>query len=229
MSDKNKNKKVVDSGTDSAVDSAQSNVNESGITDKYEAARQEVENLDDENYIVVNTSPVVGWVFDLAHTIILAVVCIVVILTFFFRIVNVDGRSMMNTLLDSDKVIVTNFLYTPENNDIIVISHGAEYDKPIIKRVIATENQTLNIDYVNQRIYVDGTLLDEPYVSSQLKEGNAEIPSVIPEGKVFVMGDNRLESLDSRYTEIGLIDEDDIIGKAQLVVFPFTRMQYLYD
>ncbi|MCH5202800.1 MAG: signal peptidase I [Oscillospiraceae bacterium] len=187
------------------------------------------DDIDDKEHIVVNTSPLVGWIFDVAHSMILAVVLIVILLTFFFRIVNVDGRSMMNTLLDSDKVIVTNFLYTPKNEDIIVISHGAEYDKPIIKRVIATENQTLKIDFENQRIYVDGTLIDEPYVSSELKEGNTNIPSVVPEGKVFVMGDNRLESLDSRYSEIGLIDEDDIIGKAQFVIFPFTRIQYLYN
>lgn len=187
------------------------------------------DDIEDKDHIIVNTSPLVGWIFDVAHSMIIAAVCIVILLTFFFRIVNVDGRSMMNTLMDSDKVIVTNFMYTPENEDIIVISHGAEYDKPIIKRVIATENQTLKIDFENQRIYVDGTLIDEPYVSSELKEGNTDIPSVVPEGKVFVMGDNRLESLDSRYSEIGLIDKDDIIGKAQFVVFPFTRMQYLYN
>ena len=80
----------------------------------------------------------------------------------------------------------------------------------------------------NQKVYVDGTLIDEPYVSSELKEGNTEIPSVIPKGKVFVMGDNRLDSLDSRYSEIGLIDEENIIGKAQFVILPITRIQYLY-
>ena len=159
---------------------------------------------------------------------IMAVVVIIIILTFFLRIVNVDGRSMMNTLLDNDKVIVTNFMYTPKDNDIVVISHAKEYDKPIIKRVIATEGQRLKIDFENQKVYVDGTLIDEPYVSSELKEGNTEIPSVIPKGKVFVMGDNRLDSLDSRYSEIGLIDEENIIGKAQFVILPITRIQYLY-
>ncbi|MGO5175289.1 signal peptidase I [Ruminococcus sp. LCP21S3_E8] len=181
-----------------------------------------------EDYIVVNNNPTVGFFYYLARAIIMAVVVIIIILTFFLRIVNVDGRSMMNTLLDNDKVIVTNFMYTPKDNDIVVISHAKEYDKPIIKRVIATEGQRLKIDFENQKIYVDGTLIDEPYVSSELKEGNTEIPSVIPKGKVFVMGDNRLDSLDSRYSEIGLIDEENIIGKAQFVILPITRIQYLY-
>lgn len=190
--------------------------------------KQNVDTKDEKEYIVVNNSPSVGVVYYLVHSIIIAVVVIILLLTFFFRIVNVDGRSMMNTLLDGDKVIVTNFMYEPENNDIVVISHAEEYDKPIIKRVIATEGQSLKIDFENERVYVDGTLLDEPYVSSELKEGNTKIPEVIPEGKVFVMGDNRLDSLDSRYSEIGLIDEDNIIGKAQFVVLPLTRIQYLY-
>lgn len=183
---------------------------------------------DRKDYIVVNNNPTVGFCYYLARAVIIAVVVIIIILTFFLRIVNVDGRSMMNTLLDNDKVVVTNFMYTPKDNDIVVISHAEQYDKPIIKRVIATEGQTLSIDYENQRVYVDGTLIDEPYVSSELKEGNADIPSVIPEGKVFVMGDNRLDSLDSRYSEIGLIDEENIIGKAQFVIMPLTRIQYLY-
>lgn len=189
---------------------------------------EEKEEKKEKDYIVVNNSPSVGVVYYLAHSVIIAVVVIIILLTFFFRIVNVDGRSMMNTLLDGDKVIVTNFMYEPKNNDIVVISHAEEYDKPIIKRVIATEGQTLKIDFQNERVYVDGTLLDEPYVSSELKEGNTEIPEVIPEGKVFVMGDNRLDSLDSRYSEIGLIDTDNIIGKAQFVALPITRIQYLY-
>lgn len=193
-----------------------------------EQVTPDIENLKNDEYVVVNTSPLISWIFDWVHLLIIAVACVVIILTFFFRIVSVDGRSMMNTLLDGDKVIVTNFLYTPQNNDIVVISHAEKYDKPIIKRVIATEGQTLKIDFENERVYVDGTLLDEPYVSSQLKEGNGEIPSVIPEGKVFVMGDNRYESLDSRSVEIGLIDEDSIIGKAQVIMYPFDRFQYLY-
>ncbi len=182
-----------------------------------------------DDYVVVNTSPIVGWVYDWSRYIIFTLVFAVIILTFFFRIVGVDGRSMMNTLMDGDKMIVTSFMYTPKDGDIVVISRAQKYDKAIVKRIIATEGQTLQIDYKNQRVYVDGVLIDEPYVSSELKEGNAEIPSVIPQGKVFVMGDNRFDSLDSRSIEIGLIDVENIIGKAQCVVYPFKRMQMLYE
>lgn len=183
---------------------------------------------DNENYAILNNSSTSSFIFELARSVLLALVIIIVLLTFFFRIVNVDGRSMMNTLQDSDKLIVTTFMYTPENNDIVVISHAEEYEKPIVKRIIAKEGQRLEIDFENERVYVDGTLIDEPYVSSELKQGNTEIPSVIPKGKCFVMGDNRLESLDSRYSEIGLINIDDIIGKAQFVFYPLSRIQYLY-
>ena len=177
-----------------------------------------------EDYIVVNNNPTVGFFYYLARAIIMAVVVIIIILTFFLRIVNVDGRSMMNTLLDNDKVIVTNFMYTPKDNDIVVISHAKEYDKPIIKRVIATEGQRLKIDFENQKVYVDGTLIDEPYVSSELKEGNTEIPSVIPKGKVFVMGDNRMNSLDSRSAAVGFVPEDEIMGKVVFRIWPLNRI-----
>ena len=118
-----------------------------------------------------------------------------------------------------------------DNYDIVVISHGAEYKKPIIKRVIATEGQTLELDYENEKIIVDGIEISEPYIKGTTfsgNYGNNVIPSVIPEGKIFVMGDNRQVSLDSRSTEIGLIDVKDVIGKAQVVAFPFDHFGYLY-
>ena len=138
---------------------------------------------------------------------------------------------MYDTLYTGDKVIVTNFMYTPKNNDIVVISHGAEYSKPIIKRVIATEGQKIQLDYENERIIVDGIVLDEPYLYESTFSGNIgnnEIPEVVPEGKIFVMGDNRKVSMDSRSTEIGLIDLENVIGKAQFVAFPFDNFGYLY-
>lgn len=162
--------------------------------------------------------------FELLHAVIVAIIVVVFLLNFVFRLVDVDGESMMDTLHDNDKVFVTNALYTPADGDIVVISHGQEYEKPIIKRVIATEGQTLKIDFEKGHIIVDGVILDEPYIKETTEtKGNTEIPEIIPEGKVFVMGDNRNHSLDSRYHEVGLIDEKDIIGKAQFVLFPFNR------
>lgn len=172
--------------------------------------------------IQLNNSIISSSIYDWVSSIIVAVVAVVLLLTFCFRLIDVDGTSMEPTLINTDKVIVTNLFYTPENGDVIVISHGEEYDKPLVKRVIATEGQTLKIDFDNNQVYVDGELIDEPYIQGETIMGNAEIPEVIPEGKVFVLGDNRVVSLDSRYHEVGLIDEESIIGKAQIVIIPHS-------
>lgn len=169
--------------------------------------------------------------YDWIRCILIAVSIVVLCLTFVFRLVDVEGSSMDDTLATKDKVIVTNLFYTPKAQDIVVISHGAEYAKPIIKRVIATEGQTLELDFENDRIIVDGVVLDEPYIKGSTFSGNYsdyDIPEVIPEGKIFVMGDNRQVSLDSRRAEIGLIDVGDVIGKAQFVAYPFSEFGYLY-
>jgi len=164
--------------------------------------------------------------YDWAHSLFFALAAVLIILTFFLRLVDVSGTSMFDTLYNGDKVIVTNFMYEPDNGDIVVISHGAEYDQPIIKRVIATEGQTLSIDKKGT-VTVNGEVLNEDYILGTTALGDATIPEVVPEGKVFVMGDNRPVSLDSRDNRIGLIDEDDIIGKAQVVVFPFKNFKTL--
>lgn len=173
--------------------------------------------------VELNNSTVASCIFDWVSSILVAVIAVVILLTFCFRLIDVDGTSMETTLIDTDKVIVTDLFYTPENGDIVVISHGAEYDKPLVKRVIATEGQTLDIDFDENKVYVDGKQINEPYVQGTTVRGNAEIPKVIPEGKVFVMGDNRPVSMDSRHHEVGLIDVDNIIGKAQLVIIPHTK------
>ena len=185
----------------------------------------------DDNSIMkvpVNRSGAVANIYDWVHCLLIAVIAVVMILTFVFRMVNVDGDSMKDTLINGDKVIVTELFYTPNDGDIVVISHGQRYKEPIIKRVIATEGQTLDIDFETGEVIVDGVVLQEDYINGQTIKGTSEIPRVIPDGKVFVMGDNRTVSLDSRYDEIGLIDEADIIGKAQFVAFPFNHFGYLY-
>lgn len=192
--------------------------------------------------VKLNNNNVSSNLYDWVSSIVVAVVAVVILLTFCFRLIDVDGTSMEPTLINTDKVVVTNLFYTPNNGDVVVISHGEEYDKPLVKRVIATEGQTLKIDFDSNQIYVDGNLIDEPYIQGETIKGNIDIPEVIPEDKVFVLGDNRPVSLDSRYHEVGLIDENSIIGKAQFVIIPhiynegeiipsldLSKIRYIYN
>lgn len=167
--------------------------------------------------------------FEWSEALITSIIVVVIMFTFVFKVVNVSGSSMENTVLNNDKVILTNFLYTPYNGDIVVISKAQHFEEPIIKRVIAKEGQSLNINFSNGDVIVDGKLLKEPYIKNPTtNDEGGEIPSVVPEGYVFVMGDNRMNSKDSRSSQIGLIDVRNIIGKAQFVVFPFNRIGGLY-
>ena len=184
-----------------------------------------------KGFVTAKADGGVAGVYDWIKCIIFAISIVVICLTFLFRLVDVEGHSMNDTLVTKDKVLVTSMFYQPQNNDIVVISHGAVYKNPIIKRVIATEGQTLELDYENEKIIVDGIEIDEPYVKESTfsgNYGNLTPPEVIPEGKIFVLGDNRRISLDSRSSEIGLIDVKDVIGKAQFIAFPFDHFGYLY-
>lgn len=178
----------------------------------------------------LNTNKPTNYVFDMLKTIIYVFTVIAIIFIFFIREVNVSGKSMMNTLHDSDRVILTNFMYEPQPGDIVAINTENLKDKRIIKRVIATEGQTISIDYDKGVVTVDGVILDEDYVSSFTMKSNNEfeIPYVIPEGKIFVMGDNRYISLDSRDADLGLVSVENVIGKAQFIFYPFDRITYLY-
>ena len=142
------------------------------------------------------------------------------------RVVVVSGPSMKNTLYDGDWLVVINNLFyrEPKAGDIVVASKDAFEDgNPIIKRVIATEGQTVDIDFSEGTVYVDGVALDEPYTltPTNLAEG-VPFPVVVSEGSLFVMGDNRNGSKDSRSYEIGLVDEREILGRAVFLVFPGT-------
>ena len=178
----------------------------------------------------VNDKKITDYMFDLTRTIIFVFAFMSVIFTFIIRDANVVGNSMLDTLHSDDKILMTNFMYKPKCGDIVAINAENQIEKRIIKRVIATEGQTLVVDYSKNAVYVDGIQIDEPYVSSITREPSnpLQIPYVIPEGYIFVMGDNRIISLDSRDKSIGLVSVDDVIGKAQFIVYPFDRFTYLY-
>lgn len=154
-----------------------------------------------------------------------------VIILLFFRHCPVDGVSMQNTLSQNDLLIVSDVFYTPKTGDIIVCQ-SAEYglDRPLVKRVIATSGQSVKIDYHNWEVSVDGKILDEDYVKRHLgtkmnSSDYLENEFVVPDGLVFVMGDNRNQSLDSRSSNVGLIDERFIIGEVKLRIFPISKFR----
>lgn len=162
--------------------------------------------------------------FDWLESIVQAIVFVTILMTFFVRLVNVEGTSMLNTLFNADKVLVLKYGYVPKKNDVVVITPVNQVDVPIIKRVIATEGDTLNIDFSDGSVYVNGEKLNETYIKERMwVQGDGEIPSVIPEGYCFVMGDNRNHSLDSRFKELGLVPNDRVVGNAKVIVYPFDR------
>lgn len=158
------------------------------------------------------------------HDFVTWLIVILLVFLLLFRIVVVSGPSMNNTLVHGDCLLLINnvFYRNPEAGDIVVASKDSfRGGEPIIKRVIATEGQWVDIDFEAGIVYVNGTALDEPYISSPttLFEGIA-FPLMVDEGCLFVMGDNRLDSKDSRSPDIGLVDKREILGRAILVVIP---------
>lgn len=158
------------------------------------------------------------------HDLAFLIAGVLLIFSLLFRVVVVSGPSMNNTLIHGDwLLLLSNIFYSePEQGDIIVASKDSFDDgTPIIKRVIATQGQEVDIDFVLGIVYVDGTALNEPYTltPTNLNEGIA-FPLTVDEGCIFVMGDNRNISKDSRSTEIGQIDKREVLGKAVLLFFP---------
>ena len=158
------------------------------------------------------------------HDIVFGLSSVLLVVMLLFRIVIVSGPSMMQTLQNGDRLIVlSNAVYkNPKAGDIIVASKDSFKDgEPIIKRVIATEGQKVDIDFKTGLVYVDDKVLYEPYINTptNLYEG-VDFPLIVDEGCLFVMGDNRNDSKDSRSVEIGLIDRREILGKAIFLVIP---------
>lgn len=162
--------------------------------------------------------------YEWMEAFIAALIVVTVLFTFFFRIVDVSGPSMLPTLHSGDRVVLSGRFRSPKRGDVVVIVRTARLREPIIKRIIALENQTVDIDFGAGVVYVDGKALDESaYIENGITKQSSDFryPLVVPEGHVFVLGDNRVVSNDSRSSDVGMVDEQDICGKAEIVVFPF--------
>ena len=167
-----------------------------------------------------------GSILEYLHDVVYILALILVVFTFCMRVVIVSGSSMFSTLVDGDYLLLLNrpLCGELEQGDIVVASMERFKDgEPIVKRVVATEGQTVDIDFRAGIVYVDGVALEEEYIytPTHLAEG-MEFPLVVEEGCLFLMGDNRGDSRDSRAPEIGLVDEREILGRAVFLLMPGT-------
>ena len=163
--------------------------------------------------------------YDWIQSLTSALMFCVIIFVFFIRLVYVNGSSMYPTLNNNDLMLVSRFLYTPDTGDIVVFKKDAyDANKALVKRVIATEGQVININFETGQVFVDGVELKEDYIRD-LTHNKLDFigPQTVPDGCVFVMGDNRNESTDSRNILIGMVDARLIIGKVLYVVYPLDE------
>lgn len=199
-------------------------------SDDTEEANEKDDSEDDEEEEKKPFSDAHEWACSLVY----AVLLMLGLNLFVFRPITVNGESMCNTLQDQDKIITGDLFYTPDYGDIVVVQANelvndatGLYGEAIIKRVIALEGDTIRFDFEQGEVYLNGELLEEDYIAQPTHlrlSGWTEsgVDYVVPENCVFVMGDNRNKSRDSRDLEaVGFVDRDLIMGKALLRVFPF--------
>lgn len=154
----------------------------------------------------------------------------VLLFTFVARIIVVSGPSMENTLIERDLILVWSLGYTPKQGDVVVLTQESYQDDSIVKRIIALEGQRVDIDYASGTVYVDDVPLKEDYTKEQMllpSYGEGLNHITVPEGCIFVMGDNRNQSADSRHPAIGIVDARCVIGHGLAVVFPFNHWKGL--
>lgn len=162
--------------------------------------------------------------YEWVQSLVGSVLVVVAIFTFVIRMMGVDGHYMLNTLQHGDRLLVVNSMlyHDYKYGDIVILrKNGVFDDDPIVKRVIAVEGQTVDIDFAEGIVYVDGEALEEDYIRepTYTAEGT-EFPLTVPEGSIFVMGDNRNGSSDSRDYRLGTVDTRYVIGKAAFLIFP---------
>lgn len=171
-------------------------------------------------------------VLEYAESLTVVFAVMLLIFTFIARPATVDGESMLPTLRNGERLVISNLFYKPAPGDIVVLCGEADREegRNLIKRIIAVGGQTIDIDFETGEVTVDGEVLDEPYIleRTHLDEGT-EFPLTVPEGEVFVMGDNRNASRDSRSLSVGTVKEEYIVGRVLFRFFPFDRFGTVSD
>lgn len=166
--------------------------------------------------------------FDWGEALLISLTVVILVFVFFVRIISVDGHSMVPTLQDQDQLLVSNIAYTPKKGDIVVLTKDSFLPVPIVKRVIATEGDEVNVDYETGEVSVNGAVLEETYIAELTQEkGDMRFPQIVPEGCIFVMGDNRNNSTDSRWEMLGMVDTRYILGKVICRIYPFSGFGFV--
>ena len=172
-------------------------------------------------------------IFEWVEMVVLSACLILLIFTFVLRPARVDGNSMQETLHNGEMLLISDIAYKPQRGDILVFQKiNSTHPAPIVKRVIATEGETVDIDFDTWTVtvtdvYGEAHVLEESYrklATDARVTSNLEYPVKVGEGQLFVMGDNRNHSLDSRSSSIGLVDENEVIGKVLFRFFPFNKV-----
>ena len=181
-----------------------------------------------EDTVQNNQNKSVLSLYEWVEAAVFSLLCVTLIFTFIFRIVGVDGDSMNPTLYNSERLIITRMFYTPKHGDIVIINRYLQ--EPLVKRVIAVGGDELEINDETHQVIINGKALNEPYIKGNTESyGFKPNKQKIPEGTVFVMGDNRENSKDSRWMEeVGFVKVNDIMGKAVFRFFPINRAGGLY-
>jgi signal peptidase I len=164
--------------------------------------------------------------YEWVEAAIFSLICVVLVFTFLFRVVGVDGPSMTPTLLNTERLIMTNLNYTPERGDIVVINRYTQ--EPLVKRIIALAGDYLEIDGETGEVRVNGETLNETYIQGTTYPKEFQSPQTVPENCVFVMGDNRENSTDSRSLMVGFVPVKNIMGKAVWRIWPFSKFGSVY-
>lgn len=169
-----------------------------------------------------------GIVYDVVATLESAVIILILLFSLVLRTAAVIGNSMLPSFNSGDRVVCLPELSGYERGDVIIISHATRKDESIIKRVIAVGGDTVDIDFYKGTVSVNGQVLDEPYVNTPTNLSyDMTFPVTVPEGKLFVLGDNRNDSLDSRSTDIGFINENKVLGEAVFRFYPFDKIEII--